>query len=213
MESQDRQSLIDAKCRRVARTAEVIIRKCISSRYRLPKSEYYLRAIEECMTLYKKQCYPMGLADERIADFLLYHIYRYRDMVTGNRWNIMWLFTSLNVNRYREQFLTKEGKSGVRYYIQEWMDENGLRMERLLTVMAPPQPSMLAGMVFMPSEEPIKRRWLNTENGYLLCQKSTTGWSPLSPMCRKCDYSIKCEKETEHKYPELTRYRKEKKNG
>lgn len=211
MESQDRQALIDAKCRRVARTAEVIIRKCISQTYRLPKSEYYLKAIEECMTLYKQKCYPMGLADERIADYLLFHLYRYRDVVTGRRWSIMWLFTTLNVEKYKEQFLTKEGKSGIRYYIQEWMDENGLRMDRLLTVMAPPKPSILAQMVFMPSEEPIKRRWHNTENGFLLCQRSTTGWSPLSAMCRRCDFKDKCMRETEHKYPELIRYRK--KNG
>ena len=200
--------------RRIARAVEVIIRKCIYPKYRLPQNEYYLVNIEQGMQMYREKCYPMGLADERIADYILYQIYRYRDMIgVDSRWTIVWLFTQNAVEKYRAQFLSKGGKSGMYYYIHEWMDDNELTMQRVLNVIAEPKPNEMAKYVYMPSEEPIKRRWLNTEAGYTLCGTSTTGWSPQSRICNQCNYVGKCRVRMQTKYPELLRIRKEIQNG
>lgn len=195
---------------RVAKAMEAIIRRTLLPRYRLPKNQAYLTKVRAVLGYYQSSCYPMGLADERIADFLLYQIYRLRDTISQSKqWDLDWVFSFKGVDKFKSQFLTKEGKSGMRYYIQEWMDDNGLAMEAILRFMEKPKPSPLASLVYLPSEEPVKRRWFNTEMGFLLCISETTGWSPQSVACQRCNYKEKCEKETQHKYPELTRLRKE----
>lgn len=199
------------KAKRVARAAEVIIRKALVAQYRLPKTESVFFMAADTMDEYQKRCYPMGLADERIADFLLYQIYRMRDNILSSQkaFHIEWVFSTNGVEKYKAQFLTKDGKSGMRYYIDEWMSECGLTMQMVLNVIAEPSRSPLASMIFLPSEEPVKRRWYGTEMGYMLCAKDTTGWSPMSASCKECVFKEKCERTTTEKYPELVRLRKE----
>ena len=214
MELQKQMETGSKQVKRIARAAETIIRKTIQPKYRLPQNEYYLQHIVLGMNMYKAKCYPMGLADERIADYLLYQIYRYRDMIgTDTRWNITWLFTANAVEKYRAQFLSKGGKSGMYFYIHEWMDEYKLTMERILNVIAEPKPNEMAQYTYMPSEESIKARWLNTEAGFMLCGSSTTGWSPQSRTCSKCVNIERCKARMQKKYPELLRIRKEIANG
>jgi hypothetical protein len=50
---------------------------------------------------------------------------------------------------------------------------------------------------------------LNTKDGLFLCQKATTGWSPLSEACGLCDNWVECGKITAKKYPALMQFRKE----
>lgn len=199
------------KAKRVARAAEVIIRKTLVDQYRLPKTESVFVLAANTMDEYQRQCYPMGVADERIADFLLYQIYRMRESILSskNTFHIEWVFSTNGVERYKAQFLSKNGKSGMRYYIGEWIRECGLTMQTILNVIAEPARSPLASMVYLPSEEPVKRRWYGTEMGYMLCMKDTTGWCPQSESCRECVFRVKCEQKTTEKYPELVRLRKD----
>lgn len=198
----------------MAKAMEAIIRRTLLPRYRLPKNRAYLAKIRTVLEYYQNTCYPMGLADERIADFLLYQIYRLRETISlSKQWDLDWIFSFKGVDKFKLQFLTKEGKSGMRYYIQEWMDDNDLTMETILRFMEEPKPSPLSPYVYLPSEEPIKRRWFNTEMGLLLCLSETTGWSPLSAACQQCKQKEICELETQRKYPELIRLRKETQHG
>ena len=199
------------KAKRVARAAEVIIRKTLVAQYRLPKTESVFVMAANTMDEYQERCYPMGLADERIADFLLYQIYRMRDTILSSQrtFHIEWVFSVNGVEKYKAQFLTREGKNGMRYYIEEWMRERGLTMQTVLSVIAEPSKSPLANMVYLPSEEPVKRRWYGTEMGYMLCAKDTTGWSPKSASCGECVFRERCERTTTERYPELVRLRKE----
>lgn len=91
----------------------------------------------------------------------------------------------------------------------QWLDEVELSRSALTDMIAKPKPNPLRNMVYLPSEEPIKRRFLNTPDGLALCQSSTTGWSPLSEACGRCDNWVECGKITAKKYPELMRFRKE----
>lgn len=214
MASQEKQNDETKRLMRMAKAMEAIIRRTLLPRYRLPKNRAYLAKIRSVLEYYQNSCYPMGLADERVADFLLYQIYRLREAISlSKQWDLDWIFSFKGVDKFKSQFLTKEGKSGMRYYIQEWMDDNDLTMETILRFMEEPKPSPLTPLIYMPSEEPIKRRWYNTEMGFLLCLSETTGWSPRSVSCQQCNYKDKCEKETQHKYPELTRLRKETQYG
>lgn len=80
-------------------------------------------------------------------------------------------------------------------------------------MIAKQKPNPLKKMIYLPSEEPIKKRFLNTDAGLALCQQSTTGWSPLSETCGRCDNWVECGKMTAKKYPELMRFRKEVYHG
>lgn len=149
------------------------------------------------------------VGNERIVDYIVYQIYRCRDAIVEGRWHPGWMFSSAAREKYRNQFIREGGKSGMNYYIDQWLDEHDLSRGELVKLIEDQKPSPLRAMVYMESEEPIKRRFYNTETGFALCQQATTGWSPLSECCKGCVNWIECGKLTAHKYPELMRYRKE----
>ena len=51
-----------------------------------------------------------------------------------------------------------------------------------------------AKFIFVQSEEGTKLRLLNRDVGFVICQTSTLGWSPLSEACAQCNYIDKSPK-------------------
>lgn len=147
--------------------------------------------------------------DERIVDYVAYQLYRCRKSIADGKWKITWLFSEQSMDRFRRQFMSETGKSGMNYYIDQWLYEAELSRHDLIRIIADEKPSPLRDMVYMPSEEPVKRRFHNTADGFTLCQCSTTGWSPLSEACRECSFWADCGKQTAARFPELLRFRKE----
>ena len=119
------------------------------------------------------------------------------------------MFTDFAVEKYRAQFMSEDGKNGMNYYIDQWLDENELSRAQLTAMIADPKPNKMRKYIYMEAEEMTKRRFINTEGGYLLCQSSTTGWSPKSEACGECSYRKRCEEDTERRLPELVRLRRE----
>lgn len=188
---------------------ETLVRRTIDTRWRFTQSGtallYLQNGLERLPALF-------GVADmneSRIVDYIVYQVYRCRQSVADGSWQYTWLFSQAAMEKFRRQFLSAEGKSGMNYYIDQWLDEAELSRGKLESLIAKPKDTPLRGMVYMASEEPIKRRFLNTEDGFALCQRSTTGWSPLSAACGQCDKRAACEQMTANKYPELVRFRKE----
>ena len=147
--------------------------------------------------------------EERIVDYVVYQVYRNRQMIEDGRWKQSWWFSQASLDKYRSQFMSEKGKSGINYYINQWLNEFELSRNSLTSMIAKQKPNPLRKMVYMESEEPIKKRFLNTEAGFALCQQVTTGWSPLSETCKKCKNWVECGQMTAKKYPELMRFRKE----
>lgn len=154
-----------------------------------------------------------AMDDGRIVDYVVYQLYRSRSAVAEGRWRYTWLFSQNALDKYRKQFIDEDGKSGVNYYIDQWLGEAELPRRLLAEMIADPKEHPLWKMVHLVSEEPIKRRFLNTADGLALCQCATTGWSPLSETCGQCDNWVECGKMTARKYPELMRLRKEVYHG
>lgn len=150
-----------------------------------------------------------NMSEERIIDYVVYQIYRYRTYIADGSWQYTWLFSLAAMDKFRKQFLSADGKSGMNYYIDQWLDEAELSRGQLTTMIAKPKQNPLRNMVYLEAEEPIKRRFLNTHDGLSLCQNSTTGWSPFSETCGRCDNWVECKNMTAKKYPELMRFRKE----
>ena len=101
------------------------------------------------------------------------------------------------------------GKSGMNYYIDRWLDDSELSRSCLVKMIEEPKSNSMRKYIYMEAEEQTKMRFLNTEAGYLLCQRSTTGWAPMSETCKRCEYKKQCEQATEKRLPELVRLRKE----
>lgn len=160
--------------------------------------------------------FPDGATDGRVVDFVVYQIYRFRDMIEdkGSNWRLSWCFSDNAVSKYKAQFFSQNGKTGINYYIDQWLDDADLTRDKLEDIISEKKRANSKSMyIYIEAEDNTKRRFLNTDTGYMLCQKSTTGWSPKSPVCSSCEYSIKCESDTELKYPEVYRLRKESQYG
>lgn len=166
------------------------------------------RGIERFSTIYNYQ----GVANDRIVDFVVYQLYRYRDMIADyphNRWQLSWCFSDNAVDKYRRQFIAEEGKAGMNYYIDQWLRQGSLDRQSLTDMLAEPGQHRLAKYIYMESEEMTKKRFLNTEMGLMLCIQSTTGWSPKSPTCQKCNNTSRCLEVSARKFPELIRLRQQ----
>ena len=146
-----------------------------------------------------------------MVDYLVYQIYRCRNSIESDRrFNISWLFSDNAISKYKSQFMTDGGKTGINYYIDQWLSDDGLTRNGLANLLMGKEHSKKK-YVYIESEEPFKKRHLNTDDGLLLCLMATTGWNPLSETCNSCHHKDECMRISENKYPEIIRLRK--KNG
>jgi len=188
---------------------ETLIRRTIDPKYKISNGGYDLLQLQFGLFEIPKIYGVENMDDGRIVDYLVYQVYRFRDSIAERRFNINWLFSNNSILKFKKQFMSADGKSGINYYINLWLDEAELSRGQLTAMIAKQKPNPLRNMVYLEAEEPIKRRFFNTPVGLALCQQSTTGWSPLSETCGRCDNWVECGKMTAKKHPELMRFRKE----
>lgn len=188
---------------------ELVVKRTVSPRWKFTESGVAALYLQNGLMTLPGLFGIADIDDERIVDYIVYQLYRCRTALENGSWSYTWLFSQTALDKYRRQFLSIDGKSGMNYYIDQWLYEVELSRSKLAAILKPPKTSPLKGMVYLPSEEDIKKRFLNTKEGLLLCQQSTTGWSPLSEICGRCDDWTACKQMTAKKYPELVRYREE----
>lgn len=188
---------------------ELLIKRTIDPTWKFTQSGQVALQLQNGLNVLPKFFGIPRLDEERIVDYIVYQIYRNRQAVEDGRWQPSWLFSKTAFDKYKGQFMSEKGKSGMNYYINQWLDEYELSRGQLTSMIVKQKPNSLKKMVYLESEEPIKKRFLNTETGMALCQQSTTGWSPLSEACKECNNWVECGKITAQKYPELMRFRKE----
>lgn len=183
-----------------------VILTLIGKQYKIPDGNLNIPTFEDGIKRINERLYPYSrMADERIVDYVVYYLYLKR--APKYHFTEHDMFGDWAIEKYRRQFMSEEGKSGINYYIDQWLDEGDLNRGMLTSMIAEPQKSKLLGLVYMPSEELIKRRFYNTENGLLLCQQSTTGFAPRSEACRECKNVDECKFQTKKRFPELFRLR------
>lgn len=199
------------KYSKVQKMIETIVQSTIKKGWRLPGGPTVLTVIERGLGR-MKSLYPYSeMADERIVDFIVYQIYRYRDIIGEfeRGWHISWCFSENAVEKYRKQFIDAEGKSGMNYYIDQWLKDGRLDRSKLAAMIGDPKDHPLKKYIYMQSEELIKKRSIKMDNGHVLCMMRTTGWSPFSETCQQCRHTDDCIDYLEHNVPELLRLRKE----
>lgn len=188
---------------------ETIVKRTIDPKWKFTQSGVAALYLQDGLRQLPSLFGISDIDDGRVVDYVVYQLYRCRSFLKDGTWQYTWLFSKSAMDKFRKQFLSADGKSGMNYYINQWLDEAELSREILTSMIAKQKPNPLRKLVYLASEESIKKRFLNTKDGLVLCQSSTTGWSPLSETCGRCDYWVECGKMTAKKYPELMRFRKE----
>lgn len=179
----------------------------IDRRYKIPDGDINLVGIIDGVKRINSRLFPYSnMADDRIVDYAVYYLYLRRK--PRYHFTERDIFSENAIEKYRRQFMTEEGKSGINYYIDQWLDEGRISRSQLTAMIADNKPNRMTAYVYMPSEELIKKRFYNTEMGLMLCQQSTTGWAPRSEACQDCKNADECMFQTKKKYPELVRIRK-----
>lgn len=188
---------------------ETIVKRTIDPKWKFTQSGVAALYLQDGLRQLPSLFGISDIDDGRVVDYVVYQLYRCRSFLKDGTWQYTWLFSKSAMDKFRKQFLSADGKSGMNYYINQWLDEAELSREMLTSMIAKQKLNPLRKLVYLASEEPIKKRFLNTKDGLALCQSSTTGWSPLSETCGRCDNWEECGKMTATKYPELMRFRKE----
>lgn len=173
-----------------------IVRRLIDKNFKIVLGGENIRTISSFLEEFTKEYGTV--TKERLVDFCICTAHFYRDK---KAWSIKQVFGAASMKRF------KSAKQGKGYFEDQWLSEEKLNRNYLYNLIADRKDHPQAKYIYMPSEEEIKKRQLNKEVGYLLCQTSTLGWSPVSDTCKQCHYSSECMKETQCKYPELYRIR------
>ena len=190
---------------------EAAVQVLVKRGWKLPGGPTVLPIIERGLER-MKVLYPYSeMADERIVDFVVYQLYRYRDIIGEfeKGWHISWCFSDNAVEKFKKQFIDADGKSGMNYYIDQWLREGGLDRGKLTAMIGEPKDHPLRKYIYMPSEELTKKRSIKMYNGHVLCMMRTTGWSPFSEVCMVCTHTEQCIEYLEQSVPELLRLRRE----
>lgn len=141
-----------------------------------------------------------SLTPGRIVDFCVCAAHAFRNRP---KWTINVIFGKASIKRL------KENTQGTRYYEDQWLSSVSLNRQNLVALIADRSVHPYAKFIYVASEEQTKRRMLNSDVGYIICQTSTLRWSPLSKACSECNVVEKCKKELQKRIPELYRIRME----
>lgn len=139
---------------------------------------------------------------DRLVDYCVFQIHKNREAKYQRRLASN-VFGKTAIEKYRS--MSSKAKTFVE---DKWLAEANLNRAYLKSLICNREHPQ-AKYIYMPSEEATKRRNINTEVGFLICQTSTLLWSPFSPTCQQCNNADRCKRETERNYPELYRIRLE----
>lgn len=174
------------------------IMKKLDPAFKVPGGGTALRTVSNFLDLMEKRfgC----ITQDRLVDYCICNLYAFRNVP---KWNIKSIFGEAGLNRLAD------AKRGTKYYENLWVQDLGLCRSDLITLISDRREHPMAKYIYMESEESTKLRMINTEMGFMACQLSTLGWSPISDACKMCEFTSDCKKITSEKYPELYRIRAE----
>lgn len=173
-----------------------ITSKLIHPRYRLPQGGEPTRVMRTALQRLEKKY--GALTAQRVVDYIVCSAHAFKDR--GSSWKLNQVFGPKSMERFNSD-------KGRVYYENKWLESEGLSRASLLNMIVDRSEHPKAKFIFVPSEEGTKLRLLNREVGFIICQTSTLGWSPLSEACSECEFVEKCKQETQKKYPEIFRLR------
>lgn len=173
-----------------------IIKKLVDPTFKFSKGGATTKLLQKFLDRFEKEF--GAVTCERLVDFCVCAAYTFKNR---KPLPLQQVFGPQSILRIKEQ------TRGQRFYQNQWLETVGLSREALVNLIKDRREHPQAKYIYVASEELTKKRQLNHKLGYLICQTSTLGWSPLSEACQNCQFVADCQKETEYKYPELYRLR------
>lgn len=173
-----------------------IVKKMVNPSYKFPKGGATIRTLTTFIALMEREF--GSVTNERLVDACITGIYPLRER---KQWKLNQIFGTQTIKRIKG--LTK----GHLYYQNKWLESANISRNDLINLIQDRSKHPLAKFIYVHSEETTKKRHLNQNAGYLICQLSTLGWAPLSDSCQQCVFTDDCKKETQRKYPEIYRLR------
>lgn len=170
----------------------------INPQFRFSNGGAPIRVVTQALERLEKKC--GGLSRERIVDYCVSTAYVFKNR--GTDWTINQAFGPKSTQRFTTD-------KGLRFYENRWLASANITREDLMSLIEDKSKHPQSKYIYLPMEEPTKRRMLNRDAGYLICQTSTLGWSPESECCSQCKFAEECKIETSKKYPEIYRLRLE----
>ena len=141
------------------------------------------------------------VTEERIVDYCISmaHYRRNTDPLF-----VTTVFCTPSLVRYVEFDYQKK------YFEDKWMEAHGLTRNGLIALIKNTSKHSLSRYIYMRAEDTTKRRSVERWLGPMFCERSTTMYSPFSPVCRdECKFASTCMIRTQQLYPELLRIRLE----
>lgn len=117
---------------------ETVVKRTINPKWRFTQSGMAALYIQNGLQLLPALFGVSDIDDERIVDYLVYQIYRYRTSIANSSWQYTYLFSQAALEKYRSQFLSADGKAGMNYYINQWLDEAELSRGQLTLMIEKP---------------------------------------------------------------------------
>lgn len=183
--------------RQTLKIFHAIVTKLIYPEYKLPKGGEPTRIIKTALNRLEKKF--GALTPQRIADYVICSAYPFKDR--GSDWKLNQVFGPKSMERYNSD-------KGRVHFENKWLASgDAINRTSLALMLVDKSEHPKAKFIYVPSEEGTKLRLLNRDVGFVICQTSTLGWSPLSEACTQCSFIEKCKQETQKKYPEIFRLR------
>ena len=173
-----------------------IVNKLINPAYKMPQGGESLRVMTNAIARLEKKYGEASIS--RIVDYIVCASYVFKNREQG------WKLNSVFGPKSIERFTTDKG---LKYYEDKGLMTENMTRNDLIKFLTNDSQHPLSKFIYIASEESTKRRLLNQEVGYIICQSSTLGWTPESESCKRCDFTEKCKAETSKKYPEIYRLR------
>lgn len=173
-----------------------IIKKLVDPSFKIKMGGATIRLLTTFLTNFEKEF--GAVTEERLVDFCVSTAYRFRERKPIL---IKQVFGTASILKMKEQ------SRGMKFYQNQWLEAAGCTRETFINLIKDRKEHPQSKFIYVPSEENTKKRQLNYRIGYVLCQNSTLGWSPMSDACQHCNFVTDCQKETERKYPEIYRLR------
>lgn len=122
---------LQEKTIKVRQMIETVVKRTIDPKWRFTQSGMVALYIQNGLQQLPALFGVSDIDDERIVDYLVYQIYRYRTSLANGSWQYTYLFSQAALEKYRNQFLSTDGKSGMNFYINQWLDEAELSRGQL----------------------------------------------------------------------------------
>lgn len=188
--------------------SKIIQKTSCSSKFEWPNGEEYVQPIKDIVeSIYN----DFGsVIVERLVDVIVYLEYTSRPSNSYKAKRSIGVYTSLRLKYTIAMYERyKVRKSGMLFFEDGWLAEHGLSRISLVQIAKNKEPVIQASHPIPTQyEDGQRRRFLNTNAGYVFCHMRTSGWEPQSLACQRCNFSEKCANDLQKSNNELYQKRK-----